>query len=300
MYFEATSCSIFLILIISKCDSYLRELDIQERITGDDFAKIEDFPYAAALQEKRGVSVLGIPIGVWFYICGATIVHINYALTTSECYDVNSLGWRLIVGTEYVSVVWEDDDNIATVKDMKLISSHRYSTVLIILEAPLVLSETVEPIKLSTFHDDDDHKMTDLTVAGWGASSQVGSIGPYTRSRYLKYAKVKMCPKNKEKDHEESDDEEEEDEKEEEKKYNNSSTLDFGYLHEHIICTTIEGDDGSGPCTGDAGNGLVVQVKGTKYLHGIHFNPDRFHCKKHYYFPVSVDAENLKMIFDSQ
>lgn len=215
---------LFVLFLIFSNSSVSFQLDVQSRIQNGRKSDIEEFPHAAALERLVGFKMLGLPIGIWTFTCGGSIVSPRWILTAKHCCEIHFLKFRAVIGTSYVSIVWESNEHIRNIESIK---KHDGDDIALFkLESPLSFSSKVQAIKLSSFTKSDESKLKRAVLAGWGKTDSF-----YYRSLWLKSIEVQFA---------------------------------FKYPR-HEIQTMGDG----GACPGDSGSGLIIDVKGTKYLHGV-------------------------------
>lgn len=152
--------NIFFIIILNY--SFSLRFEIEKRIKNGKDSPIEDFPHAVALEWLFGVMIWGVPIGSWIFTCGGSIIHEEWILTARHCLGNNY--FRVIYGTDYVSIFWESSDNYIHAAELW---QHEYNDLgLIRLAEKLEFSEKVKSINTNlTF---EIKNTSTAKMAGWG------------------------------------------------------------------------------------------------------------------------------------
>lgn len=208
--------------------------DAESKILGGYYGKIDEFPFAAGLEYLAGYGHNGYYIGFWLYACGGTILDEYWIITTTSCLPDYDRTYRFVVGVEYISLIWENGE-IRVIE--KFIHSNIAPTsndiALALLREPLEFSSKVNKIFVSS-----QKNASDGITAGWGRTE--GSW--YRRSLWFKYIEVKIDCQDKTPQNQPGQ-----------------------------VCNinAASGERNKGPCDGDIGDGVYIDIYGKKYLHGI-------------------------------
>lgn len=253
---------LYIILFTSVNLCFTEELEVEERIRNGFYAKIEDFPHVAALETLFGYHLWGVNIGVWYYTCGGAIVAEKWIITSQHCIDSYFTNFRFVIGTDYVSIIWENSDNIKYVDTFFLVETDSVgflpydhdSPVLARVTSPITFNSRTKKIEFALFSPEDDYRIVNATIAGWGRSS----FSRWTyRSFYLRYTNVTMI-----------------------KTSHPSNILTRGVTNF------------TGACLGDSGSALIVYRNGENLLHGVLFGGERFYppgfeCVQNYHARIN-------------
>lgn len=170
------------LLFVTLYFSFTEELDVEKRIREGHFAEIESFPHAVALERLIGWKFWGVYWGGWEFCCGGSIIDQKWILTANHCLGFDQ--YRIVYGTTYVSIVWENSDNLAYVKSKN--RHMHYDVALLKLENKIEFSSRVNFIELSIW-EADQFKFGKL--AGWGTQSR--GLFSY-RSLWLRFVDLQL------------------------------------------------------------------------------------------------------------
>lgn len=163
--------------------SLTNELEVENRIINGRKANIEDFPHAVAIEGLLGTMLFGIPLGFWFYLCSGSIIQEKFIITARHCVLEYS-NYRVVMGTSYVSLLWEDSEFIKQVEEIIL---HEIEDMALIkLHSQISFTSKMNKIQLSYFTNEDAHNLTNAMIAGWGTPTAASGI----RSLWLNYINV--------------------------------------------------------------------------------------------------------------
>lgn len=238
--------------LILCCVSLFLLINLSNEIKNGQTAKMEDFPYAAALQVFNGYKIYDYYFGLWTYKCVGAIVNEDWIITSESCILSDS-EYRFFFGNEYLSLMWDFSANYRFVRYFKRVNRDKYkelpeghvSPALAYLTEPIEFNDLINRIEINWLSKINESQST-ATIAGWGSSSE----GMFSfRSSSLNFVQVKISSEEK--------------------------------THPSEVITI--GEDAGG-CSNDAGAGLVIKIDDVDALHGILFYRDsELVCVKNYY-----------------
>lgn len=200
------------------------ESDLETRIKGGRFAKIEEFPWAAAIQ-KRGF--WGI---FWIYQSGASIIDEYWVISCGTCIP-DSETYRVIAGTSSLGRSYDDDEFIYPINFSYhySIPPDMYDIVMVRLERRIEFSEKKNKIEVINNYDHDDTEEREGFVVGWGKEDPSDTYHSFDlKVGHVKIINKTMC-----------------------RKHINSLQVKL------LMCGSIEEDGKDHVCDGDWGSGLV-------------------------------------------
>lgn len=220
---------VYLLLFLASESIHSKELGIDKRVIKGERTNVMRFPHAVALEVFFGTKVMKLNVGVWKLTCGGSIIDPRWIITAKYCVENNVKPKRIVHGTSYVSVVWESNSHLKSVKNQ---FDHPSADIsLLLLEEIIALSPVKQDvIDLSTYSNKDIDKLSKVRVVGWGQFTKKLPL----RTLWLHFAVMEFCKKQT--------------------------------TNEYCV---IGLEPGSGACIGDTGSGLIVDADGMRYLHGI-------------------------------
>lgn len=208
------------------------------RIRGGRFPKIEEFPWAVALQQQ-------VWSGEYIQLCGGSIIDQYWVLTAAHC--LNGTGaFRILAGTASISPVYYGAHNIHQVKYSFFYdnNTNNHDLAMLRLARPIDFSSKKNKIKLIELPDDTDDTYEERNgfVAGWGTQGTNVDAPTNMKVGYVRVLKKLDCIKI----------------------YENA------YYAKLFLCGSKEEDGRDRPCKGDSGGGLVfygTNKEGRRYAY---------------------------------
>lgn len=143
---------------------------LQTRVVGGHAADVSDFPF----------------FGRWFRGCGLSLVHPDIALSAAHCFTKGILKYKLELeglGQEVLSAV---DYRIHPLynNETNIVDNNQYDFILLKLQKPI---PQIRPVKLHSNEDPPLQNEEDLTIIGYGLTSEKGHASKTLQEAVVQY-----------------------------------------------------------------------------------------------------------------
>ncbi|XP_017073833.1 serine protease SP24D [Drosophila eugracilis] len=209
-----SSCLLLLVLPVQSAPSSLNG-----RVVGGEDAAKAQFPHQVSLRNAGSHS------------CGGSILSKNYILTAAHCVtNEDSNGNHIAIAAERLTIRAGSNDRFSgglLIQVAKVIVHEGYGNflndvALLLLETPLILSSSIQPIALPSSDTPAD---VDVVISGWGRIKHQGDLPRYLQYNTLKSISTEQC----------------------------EELIDFGFEGELCLLHMVD----NGACNGDSGGPAV-------------------------------------------
>ncbi|XP_017073832.1 serine protease SP24D-like [Drosophila eugracilis] len=176
------SCLLLLVLPVQSAPGSLNA-----RVVGGEDAAKAQFPHQVSLRNAGSHS------------CGGSILSKNYILTAAHCVtNQDANGNHIAIAADRFTIRAGSNDRFSggvLVQVAKVIVHEEYGNflndvALLLLETPLILSTSIQPISLPTSDTPAD---ADIIISGWGRIKHQGDLPRYLQYNTLKSISLERC-----------------------------------------------------------------------------------------------------------
>lgn len=238
-----------------------------DKIVGGVIANQGEFPFIVSLQAKSWYS------SNFSHFCGGSLIKEDWVLTAAHCVDGGYLnGGRIVAGLYQL----KNDANAEKFTPVKIIKHPNWNSSTMDYDYALVKLDkksSYTPIKLNTIAYATEKEGVTYTVAGWGTTSEGGSISNTLMKVDVPFVNKETCKA--------------------------AYTEDKIDITDRMLCAGFE-QGGKDSCQGDSGGPLVYKTKssGNYYLVGV-VSWGIGCARPHKYGVYSKVSEMLKWIDDT-
>lgn len=216
----------------------------ERRIVNGEPAKINEYPWTAALLRKSWLGTVSKSA-----YCGGTLINDRYVVTASHCVDgMSARGIVVALHEEDFNSNTETEAGVKRFDVEKIIMHPNYNRrnidndiALLKLATPVALDSVIVPVCLPA-NNNYTFEGVIATAAGWGATSEGGSVSGVLRKVEVPILSNSDC---------------------------NTKTNYEGKITDNMLCAGNIEEGGKDSCQGDSGGPLIIENGGRRTLAGV-------------------------------